>query len=97
VFPDAVRTGWAFDERGEGRAVRVSAHVEAGFLVVSTWNADECVSTVRLLPEEAAQLVANVARALARLAAPGESDEEQGLARRVAALESRVSRLSPDS
>jgi hypothetical protein len=56
------------DLRGEGRAVRVSAHAEAGFLVLSTWKADECVSTVRLVPDEAAELVAGVAEGLADLA-----------------------------
>ena len=58
------------DLRGQGRAVRVSAHAEAGFLVVSTWKADECVSTVRLLPEEAAHLMAGLAEGLAELARP---------------------------
>lgn len=60
---------WVNDLRGHGRAVRVSAHAEAGFLVVSTWKSDECVGTVRLLPGEAAELVAGIAEALARLAA----------------------------
>jgi hypothetical protein len=66
VFPG----GWVFDQRGEGRAVRVSAHTDDGFLVLSTWKSDACVATVRLLPDEAAQLVATIAEALARLAAP---------------------------
>jgi hypothetical protein len=60
---------WVNDLRGQGRAVRVSAHVEAGFLVVSTWKADECVGTVRLLPSEAAELVAGLAEGLTRLVA----------------------------
>lgn len=61
---------WVNDLRGQGRAVRVSAHTEGGFLVLSTWKADVCVGTVRLLPSEAAELVAGVAEGLARLAAP---------------------------
>ncbi len=61
---------WIADGRGEGRAVRVSAHTEAGFLVLSTWKAGTCVGTVRLLPAEGADLVAGVAEALAELAAP---------------------------
>jgi hypothetical protein len=61
---------WIRDGRGEGRAVRVSAHVEAGFLVLSTWKAGTCVATVRLLPHEAGELVAGVAEALAELASP---------------------------
>lgn len=59
---------WALDLRGEGRAVRVSAHAEAGFLILSTWKADECVGTVRLMPDEAAELKAGIADGLADLA-----------------------------
>jgi hypothetical protein len=66
----SLRSGrWIADRRGEGRGVRVSAHAEGGFLVVSTWRADVCVATVRLLPDEAAELVAGLADALACLAA----------------------------
>ena len=61
---------WIRDSRGEGRAVRVSAHAEAGFLVLSTWKAGACVGTVHLLPEEAAELVAGLADGLAELARP---------------------------
>lgn len=60
---------WVLDPRGEGRGVRVSAHVELGFLVLSTWKSGRCVSTVRLLPDEAAELVAGVAQGLAGIAA----------------------------
>ncbi len=60
---------WIADGRGEGRAVRVSAHAEAGFLVISTWKAGACVGTVRLVPHEAAELVAGLAEGLAELAA----------------------------
>lgn len=59
---------WIVDQRGGGRAVRVSSHVEGGFLVVSTWKEDTCVATVRLLPEEAALLVGGLAEGLSRLA-----------------------------
>ena len=48
--------------------MRVSAHAEAGFLVLSTWKSGVCVSTVRLLPDEAADLVAGLAEGLSRLA-----------------------------
>ena len=61
---------WIRDSRGEGRAVRVSAHAEAGFLVLSTWKAGACVGTVHLLPDEAAELVAGLADGLAELARP---------------------------
>ena len=58
---------WVPDIRGDGRGVRVSAHAEVGFLVVSTWKAGTCVGTVRLLPDEAADLVAALSRSLAAL------------------------------
>lgn len=58
---------WIADQRGGGRAVRVSSHTEGGFVVLSTWQADTCVATVRLLPDEAAELVAGVAAALSDL------------------------------
>lgn len=60
---------WFPDQRGEGRGVRVSAHTEAGFLVLSTWRDGTCVSTVRLSPEQAAGLVAGIAEGLAELTA----------------------------
>ena len=83
---------WVADGRGGGRGVRVSAHEEAGFLVLSTWKADVCVGTVRLLPDEAADLVAGVAEALSRLAsrpADGAADVEL----RLSAVEERLRRL----
>ena len=60
---------WIADQRqGEGRGVRVSSHVEGGFLVLSTWKEGVVVATARLLPDEAATLVAGVADGLSRLA-----------------------------
>lgn len=78
---------WIADQRGEGRGVRVSSHVEAGFLVLSTWKEDRVVATVRLLPDEAAALVAGVAEGLSRLA--GQSD----VAARLAQVEARLTAL----
>ena len=66
--PFAAQGRWIADPRGGGRGVRVSSHVEGGFLVLSTWREDACVSTVRLLPDEAAALVAGLAEGLGRLA-----------------------------
>ncbi|BEP12723.1 hypothetical protein acdb102_10340 [Acidothermaceae bacterium B102] len=63
-----VPSRWVADHRGDGRAVRVSAHVEAGFLVVSTWRLGTCVGTVRLLPAEAVELITGLAEGLACLA-----------------------------
>lgn len=64
--------------------MRVSSHVEAGFLVLSTWKQDEVVSTVRLLPDEAAALVAGIAEGLSRLT------DASDLAARLAAVEARL-------
>jgi hypothetical protein len=94
LWPFDVPGHWVADGRGEGRGVRVSAHEEAGFLILSTWKANVCVGTVRLLPDEAADLVAGVAEALGRLASrppadPGAADVEL----RMAALEERLRRL----
>lgn len=60
-------TRWVPDQRGEGRGVRTTAHVEAGYLVLSTWRAAQCVATVRLEPSEAAQLISRLAEGLAEL------------------------------
>lgn len=76
---------WVADQRGDGRGVRVSAHSEAGFLVLSTWKAGVCVGTVRLLPDEAADLVSGISESLARLAVP-----EADLAARLAQVEARL-------
>lgn len=65
---------WVADLRGDGRAVRVSAHAEAGFLVLSIWRSGECAATVRLLPAEAAELLAGIADGLGSLAS-GARDE----------------------
>jgi hypothetical protein len=71
--------------------VRVSAHSEGGFLVLSTWKSDTCVSTVRLLPDEAAQLVGGIADALAQLSTPLQAAApEREVTQRLDALETRV-------
>ena len=80
---------WVLDHRGGGRGVRVSAHTEGGFLVLSTWKSDACVATVRLLPDEAAQLVAGIADGLAQLSTPPAAADPD-MTQRLAALETRV-------
>lgn len=89
TFPLRVPGHWVPDQRGEGRGVRVSAHVEGGFLVLSTWKSDKCVSTVRLLPEEAASLVGGIAESLASLAKKAALDDA-ALAERLASIEARL-------
>ena len=61
---------WTWEsDRGHRRAVRVSAHPEAGRVAVSLWRDDECVGSVHLTPDEAAALTGKIAEALAGLAA----------------------------
>lgn len=90
--PSPSRERWIADQRGEGRAVRVSAHAEGGFLVLSTWKEDTCVSTVRLLPDEAALLVAGLADGLSRLSDRPSDDIASRLATVEATLASMDSR-----
>lgn len=90
-FPEQ-RGRWAWDARGDNRAVRVSAHVRERVVNLSVWRDDLCVGTVRLLPEEAAALVTGLTEGLAELterpapAPPQVRDLEERLAR----LESRL-------
>ena len=52
----------------------MSAHADVGFLILSMWRAGSCVATVRLRPDEAAELMAGLANGLAHLAnAPSSS------------------------
>lgn len=46
-----------------GRALRVSAHPEVGRVVLSTWDGERCVSTVRLAAHDVPALVAALAAA----------------------------------
>jgi hypothetical protein len=40
-----------------GRALRVSPHPESGRVVLSIWDGERCVGTVRLAPEDVPELV----------------------------------------
>lgn len=40
-----------------GRALRVSPHPESDRVVLSVWDGDRCVATVRLSPEDVPELV----------------------------------------
>ena len=98
-----VRGQWAWDVRGEGRAVRISAHVESGLVNLSVWRHDTCVGTVRLLPSEVANLMAGLSEGLAQLsrtpetppdATPDDGERLRELEQRLIRLESRVA--TPD-
>ena len=88
-----VRGQWAWDVRGEGRAVRISAHVEAGLVNLSVWRHDTCVGTVRLLPDEVANLVAGLTEGLAQMTVPPAAVERSGRPRGCRISEQRLARL----
>lgn len=67
VVPFPLRTTWVADARGDGRAVRVSAHDQAGLVVLSVWNGDTCTATVRLRPEDVVEVVTALTRSLGEL------------------------------
>ena len=88
-----VRGQWAWDVRGEGRAVRISAHVEAGLVNLSVWRHDTCVGTVRLLPSEVANLVTGLSEGLAQMARdPAGEDQRSGRRRAAAAGDGATAR-----
>src|SRR5688500_5812502 len=90
-----VRGQWAWDVRGEGRAVRISAHVESGLVNLSVWRPDTCVGTVRLLPSEVANLVTGLSEGLAQMARePGvDRPDAGGDPRRLREMEQRLAGL----
>ena len=88
-----VRGQWAWDVRGEGRAVRISAHVESGLVNLSVWRHDTCVGTVRLLPSEVANLMTGLSEGLAQLAREPRDDGSDSEARRLQEMEQRLAVL----
>ena len=88
-----VRGQWAWDARGEGRAVRISTHVESGLVNLSVWRHDTCVGTVRLLPSEVANLVTGLSEGLALLAREPSNDGSDPEARRLREMEERLAVL----
>lgn len=82
---------WAWDARGDSRAVRVSAHTRENVVNLSVWRDEICVGTVRLQPAEAASLVAGLSDGLAELA--DRADDEPPLNEVSGELELRVARL----
>jgi hypothetical protein len=71
---------WAEDLRGDGRAVRVSAHAEERLLTLSLWKSDVCVGSVQLLPTEVAGLIASLTESLVRLTGPAPGTGAPGTA-----------------
>jgi hypothetical protein len=90
--PPPGRWTWESD-RGQTRAVRVSAHPEVGRIALSLWRDDRCVGSVHLTPAEAAALTGKVAEALAGLPTAAPADGDADLAARMARLEARLALL----
>jgi hypothetical protein len=88
-----VRGQWAWDVRGEGRAVRISAHVESGLVNLSVWRHDTCVGTVRLLPSEVANLVTGLSEGLAQMAREPDREGSDADAGRLREMEQRLAGL----
>ena len=65
---------WAWDARGDSRAVRVSTHTRENVVNLSVWRDEICVGTVRLRPAEAASLVVGLSDGLAELADRADDD-----------------------
>ena len=86
------RGRWAWDARGDSRAVRVSPHARENVVNLSVWRDDICVGTVRLLPGEVIALVTGLTEGLAELAQrPAETPSEvTNLEQRLARIETRL-------
>lgn len=60
---------WAGDLRGDGRAVRVSAHPDARLVTLTWWKDERCMASAHLRPDEVAGLVGGLTECLVQLAA----------------------------
>ena len=85
-----VRGRWAWDARGDRRAVRVSPHADENVVNLSVWRDDVCVGTVRLSPAEASALVSGLSDGLAELAQRPSAVPAHDLETRLARLEARL-------
>lgn len=47
-----------------GRTLRIARHTETARVVLSVWQDATCVATVRLAPEDVAELIAQLSRTL---------------------------------
>jgi hypothetical protein len=84
---------WVWDARGDNRAVRVSAHLRENVVNLSVWRDKMCVGTVRLLPSEAASLVAGLTDGLAELADRPDETPQAGSTDTLHEMELRLTRL----
>jgi len=64
VSPLPARGGVVADRRDNGRALRVSAHLELGFVTLSIWRVDHCVATHQVPTSDVPSLIELLARTL---------------------------------
>ena len=64
VAPLPVQGGVHVDPRGDGRALRISAHPELGVVTISIWRDDRCVATHQVPTADVPGLVALLTEAL---------------------------------
>ncbi len=57
VVPAPARSAVVRDRDRPARALRVTTHPDAGLVVLSLWDGDVCTTTLRLDPDDAADLV----------------------------------------
>jgi hypothetical protein len=103
VIPLPRHGQWAWDLRGEGRGVRISAHVDVGVLNLSLWRGGTCVGSAQLLPGDVAKLATGLTEGLAEIAAqpraqgaaPADSRRVHELELRLAEVEARLARPAP--
>ena len=69
VSPLPVAGGVHVDPRGDGRALRISAHPELGVVTVSIWRDDRCVASHQVPTADVPGLVSLLTEALAEQAA----------------------------
>jgi hypothetical protein len=94
VIPLPRHGQWAWDLRGEGRGVRISAHVDVGMLNLSLWRGGTCVGTAQLLPADVAKLASGLTEGLAEIAAqPGADASGVRDPQRVHELELRLAQV----
>ena len=94
VIPLPRHGQWAWDLRGEGRGVRISAHVDVGVLNLSLWRGGTCVGTAQLLPGDVAKLATGLTEGLAEIAAQSRPHEQgDGDVRRLHELELRLAEV----
>ena len=64
VSPLPGHGGVHVDPRGNGRALRVSAHPELGLVTISVWRDDRCVATHQVPTADVPGLVSMLTEAL---------------------------------